>query len=284
MWIILASSLAFLPFQRRIAVILLCVATGIAFTDGVVSSGGLSILLAIAVLALLYVRFGRQIPWVAVIGEVLLLIAAVALFLHLVPGFNNLKVIDKVQVGAQSAPFSMYFNLDKAWVTFILLAALPSLFICQRTLRKQIIRQQTHQAGSWPWVMLIIAVPALLLLAVALGGLRIEPHFPRWLGSFMLANLFFVSLAEEALFRGYLQQRLSGWLGDWPALIIASLLFGAAHFAGGTMLVIFATLSGVIYGLAWMLSGRLWVATLFHFGLNLCHLLLFTYPLYRAAT
>ncbi|HFS3216289.1 TPA: CPBP family intramembrane glutamate endopeptidase, partial [Escherichia coli] len=28
-------------------------------------------------------------------------------------------------------------------------------------------------------------------------------------------------------------------------------------------------------------SGRLWVATLFHFGLNLCHLLFFTYPLLK---
>lgn len=44
----------------------------------------------------------------------------------------------------------------------------------------------------------------------------------------------------------------------------------------------FAGLAGVIYGIAWMWSGRLWVATLFHFGLNLIHLLFFTYPMYHA--
>lgn len=96
-----------------------------------------------------------------------------------------------------------------------------------------------------------------------------------------MANLFFVCMAEEALFRGYLQQRLSQWLGARPALIVAATVFGAAHLAGGMLMVIFATLAGVIYGLAWMWSGRLWVPILFHFGLNLIHLLFFTYPLYQ---
>ncbi|MDF5804597.1 CPBP family intramembrane metalloprotease [Pseudomonas aeruginosa] len=71
--------------------------------------------------------------------------------------------------------------------------------------------------------------------------------------------------------------------GPWPALALASALFGLAHFAGGPLLMLFAGLAGLIYGLAWLWSGRLWVATLFHFGLNLTHLLLFTYPLYRPA-
>ncbi|WP_370552243.1 type II CAAX prenyl endopeptidase Rce1 family protein [Enterobacter cloacae complex sp. I2] len=48
------------------------------------------------------------------------------------------------------------------------------------------------------------------------------------------------------------------------------------------MLIIFATLAGVIYGLAWMWSGKLWVATLFHFSFNRVHLLIFTYPVLNA--
>ena len=95
-----------------------------------------------------------------------------------------------------------------------------------------------------------------------------------------MANLFFVCMAEEALFRGYLQQRLSQWLGPAGADRRRP-VFGAAHLAGGMLMVIFATLAGVIYGPAWMWSGRLWVPILFHFGLNLIHLLFFTYPLYQ---
>ncbi|MDM6888617.1 CPBP family intramembrane metalloprotease, partial [Enterobacter cloacae] len=130
------------------------------------------------------------------------------------------------------------------------------------------------------WGILVLAIPALLLLAVALGGLRIEPHAPEWFAQFALANIFFVSLAEEALFRGYLQQRLSRVVHPVVALLIASLIFGLMHYSGGLLLIIFASLSGIIYGLAWMWSGRLWVATFFHFGLNCVHLLFFTYPMY----
>ncbi len=166
----------------------------------------------------------------------------------------------------------MYYNFDKALVPFLLLACLPTLFNAGKP---------DKQVGVSAWLILVLCIPAVLLLAVALGGLKVELHLPSWILAFIMANLFFVSMAEEALFRGYLQQRLRQWLGAYPALIITALLFGAAHFAGGTLMMAFATLAGVIYGLAWMWSGRLWVPILFHFGLNLVHLLFFTYPAYQ---
>ncbi len=47
------------------------------------------------------------------------------------------------------------------------------------------------------------------------------------------------------------------------------------------LLCLATLLGGNIYGLAWLCSGKLWIATLFHFLLNLIHLLFFTYPFYR---
>ncbi len=138
--------------------------------------------------------------------------------------------------------------------------------------------EPVKKANKYQWVLLAMAIPALLLFAMALGGLAIELHLPQWLPAFMLANIFFVSLAEEALFRGAIQQSLSRYLSPYLALFITAILFGLVHFAGGMLLIIFASLAGIIYGLAWMWSGRLWVATLFHFALNLTHLLFFTYP------
>lgn len=202
--------------------------------------------------------------------EGLCVVIAVALVLHVIPGFHNPKVLDAVVVGPQSMPFSMYFNMDKAVVPFFLITCMPTLFVAK----------PLYKAGKVGWGILVLAIPALLLLAVALGGLRIEPHAPEWFAQFALANIFFVSLAEEALFRGYLQQRLSRVVHPVVALLIASLIFGLMHYSGGLLLIIFASLSGIIYGLAWMWSGRLWVATFFHFGLNCVHLLFFTYPMY----
>jgi len=272
MWFTLAGSLFLLPIKKTLALLLLVITLVWALYSGVLLGPGLAYLLVFTVLACLLWRYRSLSRFAAIVGELLLLLAAAALFVHQVPGFNNPKILNQVIAGPHSAPFSMYFNLDKALIPFLLVAALPSLW-----------RTKTGVKGrNWQWILLILSIPALLLLAVALGGLRIEAHWPQWIGSFMLANLFFVSLAEEALFRGYLQQRVSQWLGNWPALVLVSVVFGLAHLPGGLLMVIFSLLAGLIYGLAWMLSGRLWVATLFHFALNLCHLLLFTYPIYRA--
>lgn len=269
MWGILAASLLFLSINRVLSLFLLLSSLSIALYHGVLTLPSAAFLLLTLIVTLLLQKYRRR-KWPATALELLLVMAAIALFLHLVPGFNNLNVLKNVKVGPLSAPFSMYYNIDKALIPFILLACLPTLFATKK-------HPSVSRLG---WLGLIASIPALLLLAVALGGLKIEMHTPAWIGSFVVANVFFVCLAEEALFRGYLQQRLSQWLGNYPALLLTALLFGAAHIAGGPLLMVFAALAGVIYGLAWLWSGRLWVAVAFHFALNLMHLLFFTYPLY----
>lgn len=267
MWYLLAAALLALLFFRPAVKPLLLATLAVALWQQVLLWPGLLLLAALTLVALLrkhYAHHTRLMP----IMEAMMVAGAVALMLHLVPGFNNQPVVVKQQAGPLSAPFTFYYNLDKALVPFLLLACLPGL------------TQAPASPPRWrfAWPALIAAIPALLLLATLAGGLRVEPHAPVWLGEFMLANLFFVSLAEEALFRAWLQRRLTQWLGRWPGLLIAALLFGLAHIAGGPLLVFFAALAGVLYGLAWQWSGRLWVATLAHFAFNLTHLLLFTYP------
>lgn len=112
---------------------------------------------------------------------------------HLLPGFHNLRWMPPEAAGPHSPPYSFWFNADKALLPFVLIIIIPQLFVTAP------LRRVTRLH----WLLLAFSVPALLLLATALGGLGFEPHLPRWLPAFMLANLFFVSLAEEALFRGY---------------------------------------------------------------------------------
>lgn len=269
MWYLLATSLFMLQFKKNLSIALLVVTAAVAGYTQVLDWRALPFLVALAIIAGVYYKLSNK--TLRTIIEILLLLASVGLMLHLIPGFNNVRVLHGIMVGPESAPFTMYYNFDKALVPFVLLICLKSLFTTDNSL---------HAKPGY-WLILVIAVPVLLLLAVELGGLKFELHHPEWLFQFMLANIFFVSLAEEALFRGYLQQRLSCVMHPVFALIISSLLFGALHYAGGSLMVIFATLAGLIYGLAWMLSGRLWVAVLFHFGLNLCHLLFFTYPMWQ---
>ncbi|MGK3142559.1 CPBP family intramembrane glutamic endopeptidase [Pantoea sp. C2G6] len=268
MWILLAGALTALQPARRLALLLLALATLLGFYQDVLAWPALLLFGGSAAVVALRI-YDRAHHQRQIVTEALLLLIAIGLLLHLFPGFNNPLQRDHVQIGPRSVPFSFGFNFDKALIPFVLLAALPTLFRAPAALT----RYRLPAA-----LALIAAVPLLLYSAVLLGGLAVERHFPAWLGTFMLANLFFVSLAEEALFRGYLQQRLRQALGGLPALLISSLLFGLVHAPGGVLLVIFATLAGLIYGLAWHWSGRLWLATALHFALNLTHLLFFTYP------
>ncbi len=76
-----------------------------------------------------------------------------------------------------------------------------------------------------------------------------------WL--WLVNNALLVTLAEEALFRGYVQQRLSACAGShraWGGLggvAVAAVLFGLAHYAGGWQWMLLAGLAGAAYGAAY---------------------------------
>lgn len=205
-------------------------------------------------------------PWRGV-ALTLVLLWAMALTLHLVPGFDNLKVLDRVQAGPASVPFTLYLNLDKPLIFFGLLLAWPALLGPGGTMRWR------------PLALLMLPLAALLITAWLLGAIKPEVGLPHWWWLFAFNNLVFTCVAEEALFRGLIQQGVATRSKPWLGLLVASLLFGAAHLAGGPLLVLFAALAGVCYGLAFQLSGRLSVAILLHFLFNFAHLALFTYPL-----
>jgi hypothetical protein len=205
-------------------------------------------------------------PWRGV-ALTLVLLWALALTLHLVPGFDNLKVLDRVQAGPASVPFTLYLNLDKPLIFFGLLLAWPALLGPGGAIRWR------------PLALLILPLAALLIAAWQLGALKPEVGLPHWWWLFALNNLLFTCVAEEALFRGLIQQGVASRSKPWLGLLVASLLFGAAHLAGGPLLVLFAALAGACYGLAFLLSGRLSVAITIHFLFNFAHLALFTYPL-----
>ncbi len=270
MWYFLATSLAVLTINKPLAYILLGFTVILGWFNQTLATTAIILMIFIAATWFALRNAVERYSGLRYIMEAFYVLIALMLVMHLLPGFHNLKVLDTVPVGPQSAPFTMYYNFDKAIVPFVLMACTGKLFVTESPCK----------TGILGWGILILSVPALLMLAVVLGGLRYEPHLPEWLPQFALANIFFVSLAEEALFRGYLQQRLSQVVHPLAALIITAFAFGIMHYAGGLLLVIFAALSGIIYGLAWMWSGKLWVAVLFHFMLNCVHLLFFTYPFY----
>ena len=267
-WAALAlATLLCMARQRLPGFLLLAVALLLALWLDRITTTALLVTLAALLLAWRLPTFSshsRPLAWSA------LLAWAVALTLHLIPGFSNLKVLDQALAGPASVPFNMYLNLDKPLLFFGLLLACPTLL---------------GKGGAIRWrplAMLLLPLGLLLLIAWQLGALKPEVGLPHWWWLFALNNLLFTCVAEEALFRGAIQQGLAERYRPLIGIVVAAALFGAGHLAGGPLLALFATLAGCCYGLAFQLSGRLSVAILIHFSFNLAHLALFTYPLARA--
>ena len=91
----------------------------------------------------------------------------------------------------------------------------------------------------------------------------------------------FVGLAEEFLFRGYTQFTLADGIGFWPAAIILSLAFGAAHlrnqgenWAGSASIVG----TGLLFAFVLRRTGNLWMAVGWHASFDFGETFLFSVP------
>lgn len=88
-------------------------------------------------------------------------------------------------------------------------------------------------------------------------------------------SLLFVGPAEELLFRGAVQGRLSRSWGQWPAIIVATVLFGLIHIPGvvggfGAQLsyALLAGVLGIVLGYAYEYTGNIVVPAVMHGSYN----------------
>ncbi|WP_431256576.1 CPBP family intramembrane glutamic endopeptidase [Roseateles chitinivorans] len=205
----------------------------------------------------------------------LMLVIGFALALHLLPGFLNPTYL--ATTSDARAPTLKYLNFDKGVAGMLMLAVLAS-------------QQRRRSEGPSPspspglpgfalWPALAVTVAATLALPwllAAVGGIgRPTLRWPDNAGLYLAANLFLTCVAEEVAFRGVIQGLLARRLGTdlrtmngWLPVLLAAVLFGLAHAAGGTGYVALAMLAGLGYGLAYTLSRRIEVAIGLHFALN----------------
>jgi hypothetical protein len=128
---------------------------------------------------------------------------------------------------------------------------------------------------------LLFFAPLVLTLGLALGFLHPHAHYTKtnfpapnipapwnfvltWLGIFV-----FVAIPEELFFRGWVQNLLERRVGRYPALVLASILFGLSHFNKRSTqfnwrYVLLASIAGIFYGRAWRERKRLPASTITH--------------------
>jgi membrane protease YdiL (CAAX protease family) len=191
---------------------------------------------------------------------------------HVVPGFSNTLIVRDAVLSPGAVPYTLFMNFDKGQIGIFLLAFGPPLIARRR---------------DWA-AMLAVALPATLALIVVLmvcalliGQIRFEPKWPAFLPIWLWSNLLFTAAAEEALFRGVIQRKLQGSIRPVPGVIVAAVIFGAAHYAGGLWSVVLATIAGLGYGWVFWRTNRIEASILTHFLVNTAHILGFTYPALR---
>ena len=254
-----------MPRLHLLALLLLTLGYTLALTHGSLGITTLPTFLALITCALLARRpqRGQQ-----ALGHTLFILLAIALALHWLPGFNAAKVIDGAIFSPGALPFSMFLNLDKPLIGAWLLLACPWLILWR-----------SQGLASSLLCILPLTLIACLGGAWALGMLAWAPKWPDQAWLWLLNNLLLVSLTEELLFRGYIQTGLQRLLRHpGLALLASAMLFGLAHMGAGWQWVYLATLAGIGYGLAYRWGG-LAAAVICHFGLNLVHFTLFSYPM-----
>lgn len=199
---------------------------------------------------------------------------ALALSLHRFPGFVNPALVEDMKFSLDARPITHHANFDTISAGLILMA-----LFCNPVRRleewKDIVRRTIPVATA---TLLLV-----LGLAVIVGYVKIDVKMTPYTAIFLVTNLLFTCVTEEAFFRGFIQEQLMRGMsglrsGVALATVISAVLFSIAHIRGGPWLVLLAAIAGLGYAYAYLLTRRVEAAILTHFSLNATHFVAFTYP------
>jgi len=240
---------------------------------GVITLIGLGSLAGFALVTWLATRVGTA-RWHSVVLGLLTLVVALALATHRLPGFHNPVLLADVKFAFDSAPFTLYANFDKAAVGLLLLA-----LCCRRVSSRAELAETMRKMVPIGAATIAVVVGMSLMMHFA----RFDLKFPESALTFIVVNLFFTVIAEEAFFRGFIQERLysafkSPRWNNVLAVSVSALLFGLAHIGGGLRYTLLATVAGLGYALVYHRSRRIEGAIAAHYLLNIAHFLVLSYP------
>jgi len=199
-------------------------------------------------------------------------ILSILLLLHLVPGFNNVVILDNIQVSDNAPPYSQYLNFDKALVGFFLLI--------------YVVKSPVNLSFE-KYLVVIMAISLsygiAILLGVTTGLIGYDFKIPDYMITWVLLNLFISVYAEEAFFRGFVQSSIASSIAEnkWKETIVvisSGLLFGLAHIPAGIVYATIASILGCAYAFGYIRTGNILVPIVGHFIFNLIHFTIFTYP------
>ncbi|CDG49721.1 CAAX amino terminal protease family protein [Cardinium endosymbiont cBtQ1 of Bemisia tabaci] len=267
--------------QKKFTYLWITATNLVAWYQGVINSIAIFFLALFISIGYIYLNFPLN-KWTSILLRTMLCIFILAIAFHGVPGFVNIPAIHPTNLSALSAPFSMDLNFDQPMVMLMVycMSDLSTLETGNHLSCWQLIK---HTVVPYIWSIPFIFIPGYLS-----GFILFDPYLTNILWIWIIHNFFLVCMAEEVFFRGCLQRAIQNGLtcygvhnGLW-AVILTSFLFGIVHFKGGFIYMGLAAIAGFVYGYVYYKTGKVVCAMIVHFGVNLLHFLLFTYPMAMA--
>lgn len=209
-----------------------------------------------------------------IVFTLITLLLCIALFFHYMPGFYNLEVVHQYKLTKKSLPYTLFLNFDKPLVGLFILG------FGWKVINQSGVYFKNLMISFFITLVLLVVLP---FIALSMHYVKFEPKWDSLFYLWAINNLLFVCVAEEAFFRGFIQGGLMNlWrkvnYGKLYALLVASILFGLAHFRGGINYIILATIAGLFYGTSYLASRRIEASIIPHFLLNTMHFIFYSYP------
>lgn len=212
----------------------------------------------------------RKVPILMVLG--LLLMRTVLLLLGDGVSFGIAQAFNP---DATVAGVLLYSNVVVVGVDIITLLTLVAVLHREgKTLRSLLDRFRFIDL-VWGLLLFVITIVG-FFIATYIGNLIVYrgpppvesgsiPNVPLWLALWTIVIMpVTVAIAEETLYRGYLQSRLTARFGLWVGLLVPAVFFGLQHLAfslttpqAATARVIAMTLFGVMFGALYLWRKRL---------------------------
>ncbi len=196
---------------------------------------------------------------------------------HLLPGFHNWQLASNLVLSSEALPYSLWLNFDKPFMGFFALAY--SIPLIQS-------RIQLKEVSILSVPLTLLGIAMIGVIATYGGIVAWDPKVPGITPIWMIANLFLVTIPEEAFFRGFLQEEIFRWLGSGGAraqigsVLLTSFFFTLLHvyWISSIPFLAFVFIASLIYGGIYQYTKAIESSIFCHFALNLVHFLFFTYP------
>ncbi len=208
--------------------------------------------------------------------KILIAIYAFALMFHILPGFSNYQILNKVYISPNAIPYSMYLNYNSLFVGVILIILNHNI--------KNTLGDNIKLSIIFGVIFGVISAIILGIIAFSFGFVEWDFKLTQITLIFLIQNLIFTCFYEEVFWRGYIQNSLNLYVNPSISIIITALLFGSIHIIfAGLNFAILAFIAGIAYGACYAVSKRIESSILCHYLVNVFQFIFVTYPILETA-